>query len=398
MSADGADPRPETNRKLEEIIARRIRESGPITFAEFMDMALYFPSLGYYTSSRERIGRQGDFYTSPDVHPIFGGLIAKQLAQMWRELGSPDVFTVVEMGAGKGLLCRDILAYARAHLSDFLQHLQYAIEERSPDFVDRQRKLLLPLEGATDRVKWLSPQDLDGLAVVGCFLSNELVDAFPVHVVAMEDCLREIYVGLDGDRFVEVRGDLSTDHLGEYFAELGISLEEGQRAEINLQALALMGRIGRALERGFVLTIDYGYAAEEMYSPKHREGTLLCYHRHTASDNPLDHVGCQDMTTHVDFTSLVRAGEKSGLRSAGLTTQAGFLTGLGIGDYLVDGLDADRWDVRQYYVVKKAIIDLVRHDGLGKNKVLIQYKNTGEPLLDGLKPSPFGGELLSSRS
>jgi SAM-dependent MidA family methyltransferase len=392
MSNQAEQPNEESDPRLSQLIARRIEREGPITFATFMQIALYEPGLGYYTSARERIGWQGDFYTSPDVSPIFGGLIAKQLAEMWRIIDSPPDFTVVEMGAGKGLLCRDILDYLRRESPDLYPHLHYLIDELSPDFIQRQQALLASVPEA-GRVDWLAPGDLDSRRVVGSVISNELLDAFPVHVVLMLDGrLREIYVGLDRERLVEVVGDLSDRALEDYFEVLGLTLAEGQRAEVNLAALDWIRRVAKFLEKGFVLTVDYGYEATELYSPRRTGGTFLCYYKHSASEDPYRRLGCQDMTTHVDFTSLTRVGEEEGLAFAGLTTQADFLTALGVGEFLTKGLHHG-WDTNQFLAVKQAVFELVRLDGMGRNRVLVQYKNVQNPHILGLRHLALGADM-----
>jgi len=298
------DSRPE----LVELIRRRIESDGGIPFADFMNLALYQPAYGYYMAPRTRIGKAGDFFTSSSVHAIFGRLVARQVHQMWEILGQ-GAFSVVEQGAGEGHLALDILDAVAEEFPDFYSRLRYRLIEVSPDNRQRQQAQLAK---HAERVEWCAFDEVT--AVHGCFLSNELVDAFPVHLVERQgDELREVYVVWDGNGFAEELRPPSTLLLNEYFARLGIWPDDGCRAEVNLGALDWMRQVAGLLQRGFAITIDYGYPAVELFAPHRRAGTLMCYHRHCASEEPFLRVGCQDITAHVDFTSLQNAGAATGL-------------------------------------------------------------------------------------
>jgi SAM-dependent MidA family methyltransferase len=238
------------------------------------------------------------------------------------------------------------------------------------------------------------------MKITGCFLSNELVDSFPVHRVVMTgEGLREIYVALEQGELQEVQGALSTPELAAYFQRLGITLTEGQKAEVNLEALRWLAGVARALERGFVLTIDYGYWAEELYSPLRSEGTLMCYHGHRALTDPYSNVGLQDMTAHVDFTSLIACGEQSGIELTGLVPQYRFLLGLGILEQAAQrGLDADAASgTSQALSERLTIKHLILPGGLGAQfQCLIQHKGVYSPELDGLT-GLTGGQSWSAR-
>lgn len=321
------------NRKLARILRDRIREQGgKVPFAEFMDLVLYHPREGYYFSPRERIGGQGDYYTSPHVHPVFGQLLARQFHQMWKILDRPSPFTLVEWGAGKGLLCTHILTYCRSRFPDFFRSLSYLLAEVSPPSVETQRSLIASLRGE-GKIQWRDPAALTtgGKAFTGCLFSNELIDAFPVHLVQVKNGkIREIYVACGDQSFEEILGAPSTPALEEYFSLYGAPLEEGQRAEVNLRALDWVEGVSRVLRQGFVLTLDYGYEAADLYHPQRREGTLLCYFRHATSPDPFARIGFQDMTAHVNFTALMKKGEGLGLKKAGYTEQFRFLVSLGL--------------------------------------------------------------------
>ena len=337
-------------------IRSRIREKGRITFAEFMSMVLYDPDHGYYTSEREIIGTSGDFLTSPAMHPAFGAMVARWLAARWHEMGSPDPFCVVEMGAGKGLLAAGILAYMRESIPDIYTALRYLIIEKGRKWTADERLSAV----AEDKIEVFdSLAHIDADSIVGCFISNELIDAFPVHQVTVEGGrLRELYVTAEDGKFVEETGDPSTPEIPAYFERLCIVLPDGYRTEVNLRAPDWMREVGSKLHGGYVLTIDYGYTAEEYYSPKRRRGTLLCYYRHTYSEDPYVRVGLQDITAHVDFTSLINAGREAGLEPVKLTTQREFLLEQGI----------------QERFKGRAVMSLLDPQGMGGFKVLVQRR------------------------
>jgi SAM-dependent MidA family methyltransferase len=376
------------NPELKRAILLRIEERGRVTFREFMDLCLYHPTSGYYSSNREKIGKRGDYYTSPCVHPLFGGMIAKQIHQMWVLMGRKSRFHILEFGAGKGLLCHDILCFLRQERADFFQCLSYGIVEPSP-FLRREAENLLLGEGFGEKVQWIVPREVESgdFHVEGCILSNELIDSFPVHVVTRRDGhLWEIYVTYADGAFREEIGNPSTGALEEYFEKLNIVLDDGHRAEVNLMALDWMEVVGRILRRGFVVTIDYGHEAEILYSPHRRSGTLLCYYAHTWNDNPYERIGVQDITSHVDFTSLAKRGEEMGLGTTGLTSQYRFLINLGFLKEAQRGLGEDQSSlevIRDRLAMKTLILP---DGGMGDVfKVLIQHKGMGNPQLDGLR-------------
>jgi len=377
MDAMTEQPTSESNAELERILRRRIEQAGGIPFAEFMEHCLYHPEHGYYMAARERIGKQGDFFTSTSVHSLFGRLVSRQLGQMWELLGRGS-FTVAEQGAGEGHLCLDILNALRDENPDFYRILRYRLVELSPDNRQRQRQLL---EEHGERVDWCSLEDLAGME--GCFLSNELVDAFPVHLVEKRDgVLKEVFVVAREDGFGEDLRPVSTAEIEEHFRDLGTGPVEGNRGEVNLEAGRWMARVGRLLGRGFVITIDYGYPAEELYAPFRRQGTLMCYHRHTSSDDPYRNIGCQDITAHIDFTSLQISGEREGLAPLYFGEQYRFLMGLGFVEALVE-LQARETDENRARALRLTLKNLILPEGgMGETfKVLVQGKGVGKPEL-----------------
>jgi SAM-dependent MidA family methyltransferase len=282
--------------------------------------------------------------------------------------------------------------------------------------VETQKQRLRGLTDAGVRIVWVPALDaVSADSITGVFLSNELVDAFPVHRVVKRPLgLREIYVGWDPEpspgapvalrgtrcssdatgqttchgegrvrgRFIEIEAPLFSPALEAYFARIGISLEVGQQAEVNLQALQWMRQVGARLRRGLIVTVDYGHAAADLFAPARKTGTLLAYYRHTVSDSPYVRVGQQDLTSHVDFTSLALAGQDVGLEVTGFTNQLHFLIGLGI-ESAFAGLDPESPQ-------SAAMRELLRPDGMGTTyKILIQHKGISPPQFDGLRSRPY---------
>src|SRR3972149_2849871 len=371
---------------LRQFIISQIRKEGPATFARFMEWCLYHPAYGYYGSGEARIGREGDYYTAPCVHPFFGGMVAKQLSQMSGILGS-ETFTVWEVGGGRGLLCEAIVAWAKKNDPSFYDRLAYCIVEPSPRFLKEQRERLF-LEGEKGKVRWLSPDALtEGEAALeGCVLSNELVDAFPVHRVVCEGGeLKEIHVGEKGGRFFEIPKKVSDPRIIAYLADGNIDLLNGRTIEVNLRALKWLEDVGRRLQRGFLMTIDYGCLTQELHDPSPRNGVLRWYFSAPVSDNPYERPGRQDITSHVDFTSLIRKGEELELRFTGLVPQYRFLIALGLLDEIKEAVKAmSEVDGLRLRLSLKHLIEPER--GMGEIfKVLIQHKGIEKPDLRGLK-------------
>lgn len=367
-------------------IRRRITQHGAITFAEFMELALYWPGGGYYVTG-DRIGAEGDFYTSPQVHPVFGALLAVQLFQMWRLLGQPDPFTVVELGAGNGLLCRDIVSAAGELPSPFLHSFNYVCldRRRSKGVEATINNSLAPLG-----VSRIASAGIPFRRLVGCFISNEYFDAFPVHQVTMaEGRLSEIYVTLEGGEMVTKTGELSDPALTERFNSLGLELKEGQFAEVNLALDGWAQDVARSLEKGFILTVDYGDPAPDLYSSEKRfRGTLTTFYNHVQIDSPLRHVGRQDITAQVDFTSLVSVGQACGIEPLSLASQAQVLGCLGLTamEHRLRSLDLPQNAAQSN---RAGMLDLARPGGLGDFKMLVQGKGVGNPELWGF-PTLWG--------
>ncbi|MCL6753798.1 class I SAM-dependent methyltransferase [Nostoc sp. CCCryo 231-06] len=376
-----------------------------ITFAQFMDLVLYHAEHGYYSSDALKIGfKGGDFFTSPNLCADFGELLAEQFFQMWEILGKPIPFSLVEMGAGQGLLALHILKYHQVRYPDFFTALEYIIVEKSPTLRQEQQQRLQDFP-----VRWCNLEEIPSNAIAGCFFSNELVDAFPVHQFILETGeLREIYVTIPqnqegkgessspprtscryanigeglGERsnfaFLEVTGEPSTPQLAEYLDLLGIDLTQsvypdGYRSEINLAAGDWLSIVADRLQRGYVLTIDYGYPASRYYNPRRSQGTLQCYYHHRFHDNPYINIGRQDITAHVDFTALERWGQKCNLKNVGFIQQGLFLMALGLGDRIA-ALSYQKQPLSQLLQRRDALQQLIDPTGLGGFGVLVQSK------------------------
>jgi SAM-dependent MidA family methyltransferase len=385
MSGMGEFESATENAALKEAIAARIEREGGITFRDFMEMALYEPSLGYYESGRETVGRGGDYLTSPEVSQVFGAIVGRQLLEMWEANGKPGRFQVVEAGAGTGQLCHDLMHWASRSAPALAGSIDYVLVERSKGMIVRQKRLLAD-DRLSDSVRWS-----DGLpaGVEGCILSNELLDAMPVHRVALDQGrLREVFVAWDGTAFVEELRQLSTPRIEEYFNRLGLLSAEGCRAEVNVLAPDWVRDAAKALDRGFLMTFDYGYEAEELYAPWRTDGTLLCFYRHNPSNDPYARIGRQDMTSHVDFTAVRRAGEECGLSTLGLVPQSDFLVSLGILEALAPP-DEGEPSIEEYAARRRAVTELIDPAGLGRVRVLVQAKGVEDVDLTGLRA---GGE------
>ena len=367
-----------------DLISQRIRERGPITVAEYMSMALYHPECGYYAQAVRRTGRNGDFITSVDIGPLFGTLLSRQLAEMWLRMreSEDEAFDVVEAGASNGQLARDVLDAAAANDPAFYRAIRLHLVEASPAARATHPQVLGP-----HAVKLASSSARLPDVVHGAIYANELFDALPVHAVVMSDeGLRECYVDLHGDRLVERVGPLSNAALARYFEALDVTLEPGWRAEVNLAALAWMTRASLSLHRGFMLLVDYGHEARELYSATHATGTLTTFTRHVSERTRgggtppwLVDPGGRDVTSHIDLTSIRRTAEALGCTTLGLLDQTYFLLALGLAAE-VEGAPSTA-ATRRRLMLKTLMLP----GGLGStHKVMIFSKDLEQPVLRGL--------------
>ena len=358
---------------------------GRIPFVEFMDWVLYHPEQGYYSQGLG-LGKAGDFFTSSHLGPYLGELLAQQFWDCWQRLGKPEPFTLLEMGAGQGWLAGDILQAIWKRDSQWASQVRYQIVERSSQLRDRQRQHLQPLLAQwpqMEGVDWVTWEDLEPETLVGCCFSNELVDAFPVHRLRLhQGQVQEVYVtwmdhGSGLGQWQEQYDRPSTDQLLRYFQDLGIDLThptypDGYSTEVNLAAQNWLGTVASKLQRGYLITIDYGYNSDRYHHPQRYQGTLQCYYQHRRHSDPYQYLGQQDITAHVNFTALKQWGQQMGLEVLGFTRQALFLMALGLGDRL-QALDQIQ-DLQTLLQQRDALHQLLDPTGLGNFGVLIQGK------------------------
>lgn len=368
-------------RSFKDLIIDIINKEGKLTFAEFMRMVLYHPKYGYYNSEKERVGRLGDYYTSPTVHSMFGELIAKQLEEMWRLMGE-EAFTIVEMGANMGWLCYDVLQWVKKEYPGFYCKLSYIIIETNPYAKKRQRLLLDSLEPIGEKVSWHSYTE-DGFPfdkIQGCFLSNEFIDALPVHRIKIKNKVPyELYVGYNGTNFYEIEDTISKRTLETYIETNHRHFKEDSVYEINLDAVGWLKHVSERLQKGFVITIDYGDTIDGLHRENCAYGTLRCFYKHNVNRDFYERLGEQDITAHVNFTNLMNAGESVGLKVTGFTKQSHYLIALGV----LKRLNMVSNDIYTTLKVK----NLFHPEGMGDIfKVLIQHKNIENPRLTGLQP------------
>ncbi|MEZ4562161.1 MAG: SAM-dependent methyltransferase [Thermomicrobiales bacterium] len=369
-------------------------QGGRITFARFMELALYHPAWGYYHAVQRRPGRPGDFLTAPEAHPFFGITLARQLAECWERLGQPRQFTVREYGPGIGGLAWDILGGLQREHPACLAALAYDLVERNPQRV-AEALAAFRAEGLGDVVRAVSPDDVASLPpLTGVILANEVADAFPVHrLIWHAGDLREGWVVQDGAGFAEDIAELSPQALAADPAGMlraqGITLQEGDRIEISPAAAAWFTAAAARLARGYAIVIDYGYPAAQLYQGHRLAGTVRAYRAHTVTDDPFAHVGEQDLTAHVDFTALRDAGEAAGLAFAGQTTQAAFLTSLDMGNLMVALGQDPETTMEEYLAAQAAVLRLIDPGSLGRFGVLLMARHAPvEPPLRGLSFPP----------
>ncbi len=312
-----------------ETIREEICKKGVLTFARFMELALYCPESGYYETDMAKVGRGGDFITSVSVGKLFGELLAFQFAEWLEASGDPAKWILVEAGAHDGRLAGDVLAWFRDHRPERFRELKYWILEPS---LNRQRWQQSTLKDFAANVRWAADfaqltEANEGEKINGVIFSNELLDAFPVHRYGWDKARGQWFewgVGLQDDQWAWARLDSRDFHPA--VPELLAVLPDGYTVETSPAAVSWWREAAGRLGHGRLLTIDYGLTAEEKFSPSRIQGTLRAYSRHRVSDDLLADPGRQDLTAHVDFSALQANGEALGLTTESFCTQAKFLT------------------------------------------------------------------------
>ncbi len=357
---------------LQQLLVERIQREGALPFAEYMRMALYEPNYGYYVTGPARMGWEGDYYTSTDVSALFAHCMARQLVQMWEQLGHPDPFLILEQGSGRGNLAKQVIEWTAQTHPALHDALVYQTEE---------------IRVGTDATQG------DAQKQVSVLLSNELIDAFPVHVVEKRDeRLYEVFVDLHHGRLHEVLDEPVGTEVATYLDTYAIpwaTYKDGWRAEINLDALRWIQHSAPLLtdSGGYLLAIDYGEQAYDLYTRERQCGTLACYFQHQLTQRPLVRPGEQDITAHVNFSALINEGQRQGLHLHEFTTQKAWLTAMGLNTEVerirttdFAAMDTERATDKgqiallQWRTLRQRIAALTDMNGMGNFKVLIMRR------------------------
>lgn len=386
MMSDLATGHPELRALIEDEISR----TGPVTLARFMELALYHPEFGYYLQATRHPGRGGDFITSPEISPYFGLTVARQVVECWKRLGQPASWVVREFGSGIGGLAYDILAGVSRESAEAYQGLVYEAIEINP--FHRESIQHAMAEAKLDH-KVNVARSSDELATIeGVVLANEVADAMPAHrLVRLTDGWQEAHVTSEDGEFGWVMAHPNPVALSalQQIEMEGNDLEEGAVLDLSPAAADWFRHIGQGIDRGYALVIDYGYEADMLFSDHRLQGTLRGYSGHTVTDDPFIRVGEQDLTIHVDFTALRKAGEEAGFVGAGITTQGAFLSSLGMGEFLLDLQKDPETDVETYLGSQAVVLRLIDPGGLGRFSVMMMARNAPvEPPLLGFSVAP----------
>lgn len=374
----------EHSEQLTQFIRQEIADSlGLISFARFMELALYAPGLGYYSAGQHKLGKQGDFVTAPEISPLFAKSIARQCHQVLKAISSKNVSNeqngdILEFGAGSGIFAKDLLLELEK-----LNALpaQYFILERSADLRERQRVLFIKsIPHLLERIQWLDT--FPEKKINGIIFANEVMDAFPIHLFKINETgIKERAVIWKDDQFAWEWVDPTSLELKTAVEKIQqeYRLENPYEFEINLMLSPWIQSVVSMLNTGIILLLDYGYGQKEYYHPDRTMGTLMCYYQHRAHANPLERVGLQDITAHVDFTRLVESVDLNDCSLAGFTTQADFLLACGL---LSIAEQENMTDPLQQYNQSQAIKKLILPGEMGELiKVMALQKGFAEPLL-----------------
>jgi SAM-dependent MidA family methyltransferase len=371
---------------LQKKIEEEIRGRGPIPFSRYMELCLYDAEFGYYSRSAEQFGKAGDFYTSSDVHALFGRLLARQFDEMWRVLGSPQKVELIELGPGRGLFAQDVLAWSEKKFPEMFSCLRYVLVERSPALRRRIAENLESHLGSGKAIlKSEAVQDLFDADIPTIVFANEFFDALPVEIVSTRGSLR---LGLRGNRLVEAWESASPEEL-ELLDRYSVHPEGNERLEVALIAQQRMEQIAAGIGRGFVVVIDYGYTREEQLAGRHR-GTLKAIRQHSVSANPYEAPGEQDITADVNFTALAAAAEKHGMHTHKLVTQSQFLLGVGEANQFADVFEECRLPQERAKVALQ-LKHLVTPAGMGESfHVMVASKGIRPEQVQALVGLGFG--------
>ncbi|MEY2394941.1 MAG: hypothetical protein QOF94_1286 [Acidobacteriaceae bacterium] len=369
---------------LRQKIEEEIRERGPIPFSRYMELCLYDPELGYYSRNAEQFGKAGDFYTSSDVHAVFGRLLARQFDEMWRVLGSPRRIELIELGPGRGLFAQDVLGWSEKKFPGFFHALRYMLMESSPALRERINETLAQHLGSGKavlaRANWL---DIGKAPTI--VFANEFFDALPVEILSQKGALR---IEARNGRLHESWAKPSSEEL-EFLDRYSVHPEGDERVEAPLAAQLYMDRMAASIHCGFLIAIDYGYTREEQLAGRHR-GTLKALRQHSVSANPYEAPGEQDITADVNFTALAAAAEKHGMQTHQLVTQSQFLMGIGEANQFGDAFEECRLPQERAKVALQ-LKHLVTPAGMGESfQVLVVSKEIEKEKAAALAGLSFG--------
>lgn len=370
---------------LRHKIEQEIREHGPIPFSRYMEICLYDPELGYYSRNVEQFGKAGDFYTSSDIHAVFGRLLSRQFEQMWRLLDSPDRIDLIELGPGRGLFAQDVLDWSQKKFPNFFRALHYALVETSPALRERTaRTLSQHIESGRAELSDLNAEPT-GQTIPSIIFANEFFDALPVEIVSEHGSLR---IDTCDGRFVETWAQTSPQEL-EYLDRYSVHPEPGERIEVPLAAQQMMERVAANISSGFLIAIDYGCTRDEQLAGRHR-GTLKAIRQHSISASPYEAPGEQDITADVNFTALAAAAEKHGMSAQKLVTQSRFLLGVGEANQFEDAFEECHLPQERAKVALQ-LKHLITPAGMGESfHVLVASKGIEKGKVAGLAGLNFG--------
>ena len=366
---------------------------GRISFARFMELALYHPQHGYYLQGERKPGRDGDFITAPEASPYFGLTLARQMAEFWERLGKPRRWVIREYGAGHGGLAYDLIAGLSEEAPEAAAALQYRLVEPNARLIERAMTAMEEVGLAGKVVPELAEPDADLEPIVGAALANEVADALPVHrLVVCDDHELERFVTWQDGRFANLDAEPSVELASviDGLRARGIAFRDGDQFEISLEAPAWLAGVVRGIDRGYVMTIDYGYPEQKRYASHLLQGTVRGYFGHSVTDDPYLRVGEQDLTAHVDFSALIAAGEAAGARLVGLTTQGAMLASLGLGDWMMRIQREPGATMEDIMALRAVTLRLIDPGGLGRFGVLIMAKDApiAPPLKSFATPAP----------
>ena len=388
---------------LRQKIEQEIRERGPIPFSRYMEICLYDPDLGYYSRNVEQFGKAGDFYTSSDVHAVFGRLLARQFEEIWRVLGSPERIEILELGPGRGLFAQDVLDWSEKKFPAFFCALHYSLAENSPALRQRLQttlsrhfaagKAFLHSEGGPPIGKGTTSVVPNNVSIERALapevpiivFANEFFDALPLEVLSPQG---QLHISEKNGRLFETWHPASAEAL-EFLDRYSVHPEAAERIEAPLIAQSYMSRIAAAVNCGVIIAIDYGYTRQEQLAGRHR-GTIIAYRQHSVSANPYEAPGEQDITAHVNFTALAAAAEEQGMHGQPLLTQSQFLMGIGEHNQFADAFEGCSLPQERAKVALQ-LKHLVTPAGMGETfHVLIASRAINPEQIAGLSGLTFG--------